>query len=239
MTCKKCGSTIGKVSGKSGEYFSCLGVKIGKCDNKVNERQNVLEKLILHDVKQLLSDSGNIQRVLENAAKKMRKLYSEFPNKISRKEKELASEERKLNNSINFIGEGNGTQSLNHALIESENKIDELKNEISVLQTSHAKVIQMPLIEWIEDRLVHIQKLLEQNVSESAMVLRKLLGPIELEPVFPESSRSYYVAHTTLETISIADKKIAPDSSEKSANQYYWRPQGDSNPRRQRERLVS
>ena len=190
----------------------------------------VLEKLILHDVKQLLSDSVNIQRVLENAAKKMQKLYSEFPNKISRKEKELASEEKKLNNFINFIGEGKGTQSLNHALIESENKIDELKNEISVLQTSHAKVIQVPPIDWIEDRLVQIQKLLEQNVSEPAMVLRKLLGPIELEPVFPESGRSCYVAHTTLETISIADKRIAPDSSEKNANQYCWHPQGVASP---------
>ncbi len=71
------------------------------------------------------------------------------------------------------------------------------------------------------------------------MVLRKLLGPIELEPVFSDTGKSYYVAHTTLETISIVDKRIAPNPLEKGANQYFWRPQGDSNPRRQRERLVS
>ena len=106
-------------------------------------------------------------------------------------------------------------------------------------KTSHAKAIQVPPVEWIEDRLIQIQKLLEQNISQSAMVLRKLLGPIELEPVLPETGRSYYVAHTTLETISIVDKRFAPKSLDKSANQYIWRPQGDSNPRRQRERLVS
>ena len=239
MTCKKCGSTIGKVSGKSGGYFGCLGAKIGKCDNKVNVRRKVLEKIILHDLKQLLSDSVYIQRVLKSVAKQMQKLYADFPNKILQKEKELAHEERKLNNFINFIGEGKGTRSLNHALIESEIKIDRLKNEIHVLHTSHAKAIQVPPIEWIQDRLIHIQKLLEQNVSQSAMVLRKLLGPIELEPEFPETGRSYYVAHTTLDTISIVDKRIAPNPLEKGANQYFWRPQGDSNPRRQRERLVS
>ncbi len=71
------------------------------------------------------------------------------------------------------------------------------------------------------------------------MALRKLLGPTELEPVFPATGRSCDAAHTTLETISIVDKRFAPDPLEKGANQYVWRPQGDSNPRRQRERLVS
>ena len=139
MTCKKCGSTIGKVSGKSGGYFGCLGAKIGKCDNKVNVRRKILENLILHNVKQLLSDPVDIQRVLRSVAKKMKMLYSDFPNKISRKEKELTSEEKKLNNFINFIGEGKGTRSLNHALIESENRIDKLKNEIHVLQNFPCK----------------------------------------------------------------------------------------------------
>ncbi len=240
MTCKKCGSTIGKVSGKGGGYFGCLGTKIGKCDNKVNVRRSVLENLILDDVKQLLSEPENIQSVLNSVANKMKELYSEFPNKITRREKELASEERKLNNFINFIGEGKGTRSLNHALIESENKIDKLKNEIHVLQTSHSKAVQAPPVRWIQNRLNHIQHLLERNISESAMVLRKLLGPIELEPVFPETGRPYYLAHTTFETISIVvDKKFAPNPLDKGANQYSWRPHGDSNPGRQRERLVS
>ena len=240
MTCKKCGSTIGKVSGKGGGYFGCLGAKIGKCDNKVYVRRKVLEKLLLHNVKQLLSDPENIRRVLKRVAKKLKILYADFPKKIFRKEKELAAEERKLNNFINFIGQGKGTRSLNHAMIECENKIDKLKNEIHVLQTSHAKSIKVPPIKWIEERLIHIQNLLEQNISQSAMVLRKLLGPIELEPVTPDTGRSYYVAHTTFETLSIVDhQRIAPNPGGKGANQYSWRPQGDSNPRRQRERLVS
>ena len=116
---------------------------------------------------------------------------------------------------------------VNHALIESENKIDKLKSEIHVLQTSHTKSIKVAPIKWIEERLIHIQELLGQNVSQSAMVLRKLLRPIELETVIPESDRSYYVAQTTLETIPIVDKRIAPNSLEKDAIQYTWRPQGD------------
>ncbi len=239
MTCKKCGSAIGKVSGKSGGYYGCLGTKTGKCNNKVNVRRTVLENLILDEVKQLLSDPVNIQRVLTSVAKKMQKLYSDFPNQISRKEKELASEERKLNNFIEFIGEGKGTRSINHALIECENKIDELKNKIYVLQTSYAKTIQVPPIVWIEDRLIHIQKLLEQNVSQSAMVLRKLLGPIELEPVIPDTGRSYYVAHTNFESISIVDRRFAPKPMDKGANQYCWRSLGESNPCFRLERPMS
>ena len=113
MTCRKCGSTIGKVSGKNGGYFGCLGTKRGICDNKVKVRRIVLENIILHEVKQLLSTLKYVLRLLKNIERKVRKMYSDFPSQIRHKERELISEERELINFINFIDEGKGTVSLN------------------------------------------------------------------------------------------------------------------------------
>ena len=90
-------------------------------------------------------------------------MYSDFPSQIRQKERELISEERKLANFINFIGEGKGTISLNQALLDTENKIDSLKNEICFLNNAYSKVIQAPTNEWIEERLSHIQKLLDRK----------------------------------------------------------------------------
>ena len=158
MNCKKYGSTIGKVSGKNGGYFGCLGTKRGICDNKVKVRRTVLESIILHEVKQLLPTPKNVLRLSKNVESKVRNLYSNFPNQIRQKERELLTEERKLTNFINFIGEGKGTISLNQALLNTEIKIDSLENEIGFLNKAYSKVIQAPTNEWIEGRLSHIQK---------------------------------------------------------------------------------
>ena len=231
MNCKKCGSTIGKVSGKNGGYFGCLGTKRGICDNKVKVRRTVLENIILHEIKQLVSTPNIVHCILEKIERKVRKMYSDFPSQICQKERELISEERKLANFINFIGEGKGTISLNQALLDTENKIDSLKNEICFLNNAYSKVIQAPTIEWIEERLSHIQKLLERSVERSAMALRNLLGPIELEPVLLERGKPYYIAHTTFETISILEDKFAPSQGGKGANQFHWWSQAGSNRR--------
>ncbi len=124
MTCKICGSTIGKVSGRHGGYLGCVGAKRGTCDNKVKVRRTILEKIILRKVQELLSSPQIIRGVFEKVEQKVKGMYSEFPKRILQKERELASEERKL---TNFIGAGQGTRSLNQALIDTENKIDSLK----------------------------------------------------------------------------------------------------------------
>ncbi len=148
-------------------------------------------------------------------------MYSEFLNII--RQKKVASAQRNLTNFINFVGDGIGTRSLNQTLVDCENKIDDLKEKVCVLQNAYANVIQALPIQWIENKLIHIQTTLERNVAQSALVLRKLLGPIELEPVLPELGRPYYTTHTILNAITILDKGIAPHHSEKGANQFHWR----------------
>ena len=47
MTCASCGSTIAKVSGKSGGYYGCLGAKKGACDNRLLVRRALVERVVL------------------------------------------------------------------------------------------------------------------------------------------------------------------------------------------------
>ena len=100
---------------KSGGYLRCLGTRRGICDNKVKARRTVFENIMLQDTKLRRSNTENIQQILKKVEKKVQIIYSDFPNKIRQKKKELALEERKPTNFINFIGEGKGTRSLNQA----------------------------------------------------------------------------------------------------------------------------
>ena len=62
--------------------------------------------------------------------------------------------------------------------------IDSISENIVIYLASTA-------IEWIEERLSMFNELLELNIGESAIVLRKLLGPMKLEAQHPDLGKPY------------------------------------------------
>ncbi len=80
---------------------------------------------------------------------------------------------------------------LNQALLESEQKVDTLQSERDSLCQVRDNVFQASPIEWIEDRLSKFSNLLELNTGESALALRELLEPIELEAQYPVEGKPY------------------------------------------------
>ena len=55
-----------------------------------------------------------------------------------------------------------------------------------------------------------MQTVLERQTQRSALLLRKLLGTIRMEPVTPEIGRRYYRALSDLDALAIVE--IDPDS---------------------------
>ena len=72
---------------------------------------------------------------------------SDIPSLIRRKEMELNSEERKLANFIDFIGEGRGSRALSKALEETECKVDILQHDLEGLHLTRKRLFQTPPIE--------------------------------------------------------------------------------------------
>ena len=87
---------------------------------------------------------------------------------------------------MEFIGEGRGNKSIGKALQQSEKKAQILEMELNGLRRLKAKIFQAPPKEWIEEKLSKIQKLLGQDTTRSALVIRKLLSPIKFEPTYPD-----------------------------------------------------
>ncbi len=136
---------------------------------------------------------------------------------IRRKESELREEEKRLVNYINFIGEGNASRTLNEALLESETKVDMLKTELDGLSQAQDKAFKAPSSDWIKSKLSQFSELLERNTGESAIALRKLLGPITLKAKYPDSGKPYYVAHSSINALAITEplpgKKFSDNGS--------------------------
>ncbi len=230
MACGKCGAAIAEVSGKGGGYYGCLGAAKGACDNKMLVRRKLAETKILKAVEEELSEPEHIRYVLERVEKEVQKLYSHVPETIRLKETELSAEGRRLTNFVDFVGEGRGSQALAKALVETERRVEALREELDGLRRSSEKIFQAPPVEWIEERLTQFKDLLERRTEQSALILRRLLGQIRLEPTRGDIGRPYYLARTTLDSLALMEPFGEPYSSEAGSNSLRWWRRRESNP---------
>ncbi len=223
MVCGQCGATIAQVSGKGGGYYGCLGAVKGACDNKLLVRRRLVEEIILDAVRERLSDPRHIEYVLKRVETEVGRLYTHVPESIRLKETELTAEERRLANFVDFIGEGRGSRTLAQALLESERKVEALKEELESLRRCRGKVFQVPPIEWIQERLSKLKEILERNSNRSGLLLRKLLGPLRLEPTRPgDNDRPFYRATTSLNTLAVVDPLIEGEGGKSGSNSLQW-----------------
>ncbi len=231
MKCGFCGATIAQVSGKAGGYYGCLGAAKGACDNKMLVRRKLAEKVIVDAVRERISDPAQIRYVLERVEAEVKRLRSDLPETIRLKEAELAAEERRLANFLDFIGEGRGSKALGQALAETERKVLSLREDVDGLRCSREKVFRAPPIEWISERVSGLQDVLEARTGRSALILRELLGPIQLKPVPVDVGRPYYRAVTAIDALALVETPPEGSPSEGGSNSLRkWR-RWESNPR--------
>ena len=120
--------------------------------------------------------------VLKKVEDEIRKLCSHVPDQIRVKEAELAKEDRRLTNFIEFIAEGRKSNALSKALEETEKRVNTLQAELNGLRNARDKLFEAPPIEWIEAKLENVKALLEKNFAQSSEALRQLLGTMTLNP---------------------------------------------------------
>ena len=222
ITCGSCGSAITQVSGKGGGYLACLAARKGSCTNNIKVRRKLAEKLILNEVDKQIYCPENFSRVLKKVENQVAKSYADVPELIRQKERELTSKNRRLANFVEFIAKGRGNQTIGKALEESEKKVQKLDVEFNGLRRSHDKVFQYPPIEWIEEKLSDIHELLEQKTGQSAIALRKLLGPITFEPTYPDIGKPYYVVNSEINALEITTPLTDLVSADNGADSYLW-----------------
>jgi hypothetical protein len=218
---------MGQVSGKSGGYYGCLTAAKNACDNKLLVSRRLAERRLLAALAQRLENAGSVSYVLERVKVEVARLHADLPEELKLKRAALAGEERRIANFIEFIGGGKGTTALGHALHQAEMLAHGLRDEIQALEATATALFEPPPTEWIEERLRHLQDLLEGQVEHSALVLRRILSPVRLVPLLPEVGRPCYQAETALQTLELLEP---PEGSNWSRQ---WR-RGESNPRPKR-----
>jgi site-specific DNA recombinase len=233
MICDSCGGGITQISGKSGGYYGCLRASKGGCENKLLVPRKRAEKIIVGAISERLQDADHLRYVLEQVEKEIAKLRSTVPETAKLKEAELVAQRRKLDNFIEAIGEGRDSKALGKALADTERRVDGLQEEVQSLHESRERVFKVPPAEWVKERLVALQEVLEGQTEKSALLLREILGTIRLEPVTNEAAKPFYRAKTALDAIALIEAPLPRSTEEGGSNalQQWRRRDSNSDPR--------
>jgi site-specific DNA recombinase len=218
MVCDCCDGGIVQVSGKGGGYYGCLRAsKSGGCDNKLLVPRKRAERMIVGAVSSRLHDADHLRYILEGVEQEIGKLRADLPETMKLKEAEWQDQQRRLDNFIEAIADGRDSKTLAKALTEAERRVEALKEEVQGLEEARERVFEVPPAEWVEERLLRLQEILEQNTEQSALLLREILGPIRLEPVTGEAAKPFYRAKTALDAIALVETPL-PRSTEEGGS---------------------
>jgi hypothetical protein len=203
LRCAVCGSAMGQVSGKGSGYYGCLAAAKSACPNKLLVARRLTETKLVAAVRERIADTGSLQHVLERVESEVRRLCAHLPENLKLKRSALASEEHRIVNFIEFIGAGKGTRALGDALETAERQATVLRGEIQALEATTRNVFEAPPVSWVAERVQRLQEVLERETSRSALLLRGVLGLVNLRPVAPEVGKPYYQAETTLRALDL------------------------------------
>jgi DNA invertase Pin-like site-specific DNA recombinase len=236
MVCGTCGATIVKVSGKGGGYYGCHRAAKRGCENRIIVRKSVVEKVILGELSNRLSNTDSLAYVFRRVEKMVAKEFAESPGAAKRKEDEYKKQRQMLDNLVGYIAQGRQSKAVEAALEECEKKVEQLGTDLEFLGKCHTRLFKAPPKEWIEERVSRIKEVLELKTERSALLLRKLFGKIVAEPVETEDGLRYLRAKTTLKCLALLEKEPAPKDSPAlpggvgaGSTTFRWRALEDSN----------
>ena len=225
MECGVCGRAVCLLSGKGSGYYGCSGVPIRACENRVRVPRLLAEEVVLGAVAELLRDSEAIAAVLSAVERRLRSLKGGVPETLAAKRAELRRAERERANLVAFVARGAddvGARAVREELEKLEPRVQRLRDEIGRLERVSETEMRAPSPGWIRERVGHLRQVLELRTAKSAELLRRLLGPIRLVPVFPSSGRPYYQARTALDTLELLPGSESGGDSDAGAKSLRW-----------------
>ena len=231
LRCSCCKQAICRVSGKGGGYYGCHGAARRVCDNRLMVSRRKLERIFLRELRCRLLDPAVIHYALTRLADEVAKLHGSVSDLRSRKQAELSAARGELNNLLAFVRRGHASDSVAAEIAKVEARVSRFEVELDALPADDAPSLPIPSEEWIAERVVELQALLERRTPKAASVLRRLFGKVHLEPVRPDAGRPYYLAHTALDVIALVDPSGPRGGPDGGSGSFRWWRRRESNPR--------
>ncbi len=202
--CSVCGANMMVSSRPSGSgtrrrtihYYECSfhhnrGSRV--CENAQRAHMGAVDEAVLGAVQRTALTPEAVDYVLDRALGLIAERQRKQRNLLPQLQEDIRSAQRKLNNFLVLIAEGNAPQAVMDQIRELEQRIEALKFE----RQSHLAILPgaqdlKVLRKGLHGRLSDLRELVYGNVPKARQALRKLLvGPVEFAPEL-EGERKYW-----------------------------------------------
>jgi DNA invertase Pin-like site-specific DNA recombinase len=222
LRCGICNGSMVQVAGKGSGYYGCHNARRKTCTNRLTVPRKRLEHEVLKTLKDQILHPEKIHLILKQVEEELKNQQGSLPTDLKLKRATLDKIHVQINNFVRFIADGKGSNAIASALAEAETQEQKVMEDVKAMEECQKEIYQAPPREWVAHRLENIQSILEKETEESALVLRRLLGPIFLHPTQPDIGRLYYRIITNFHSTAIYPV------SHPSTNSLEWRRRGDS-----------
>lgn len=153
LFCGHCGAKMNGDSGKgrSGEpyyYYTCYNHKRGHTCNKKSVRKEWIEKVVVQDAMQLLTDDY-IEELADIAVQENQRQIA-ATTKIPLLKEKIAETEKSINNIVTAIEKGVASDALMHRITGLEQQKKDYESQLAAEETSAIQLDKYMVIYWLD-----------------------------------------------------------------------------------------
>ncbi len=194
LVCGDCGGNFLTLSGKGGGYFGCGNAhRVGTCKNKRLVQSTWVEYTLLSELREWVDQPKTVESICKRFNEGLNRQLSVLPKKIQEVEKDLAKLEKNIANFINFIAEGNASETVASSLKKAEERKAILEDQLLNLKVREPKKLYLTPYA-IRDSLSVLDEIITQDVAKANSYLKSLfIRPIRMVTK-QEGGKSFYEA---------------------------------------------
>lgn len=208
MYCGTCGAPMIIWGGGSSKYYRCPDhVKRGTCTNGLGVRESVARTSILDAIRGRLFSPAGIAYARKRIAERLGELARGMNAEVQERSKRLARTEARIAGLVQFIADGERSESIVSGLHDLEAQAKAERATIAAIEERAATPIRLPSPAEVEQLVCDLEARIAQDPLRAREELRRLLkdGRIVLEP---QPDRVYLARTSLLPLVLLADPQI-------------------------------
>lgn len=194
--CSKCGARMWQQASGPRLYLGCpnRGTTDGCCELTTTVPLKKAEQALLDLLTELLTSWPEwLDRALDVMRQEIQNVAQRIPDELASDQRQLRELETRIANLVDALADGRvQSQAVLERLDSAEREADRLRNSIEVAEKALSAPLEMPDEEWIREQLSKMSSVIQEGGYEAALLLRRLIGRIEVEQVIaPGKTRGY------------------------------------------------
>ena len=194
--CSKCGARMWQQASGPRLYLGCpnRGHTDGCCDLTTTVPLKKAEESLLDFLTKLLTSWPEwLDKALAVMRQEIQAVTERIPDDLANDRRQLRNLESQITNLVDVLADGRGqSQAVIERLDTAEREAERLRKRIDDAEKALSAPVEMPDDQWIREQLNEISSVVQDGGYEACLLLRKLIGKIEVEQVIaPGKTRGY------------------------------------------------